>query len=168
MDDFSLDPSPTFRRLSPGKSVFLMNLPNPITCTDVTKDEHGNVTSVIAKYDFDYNENNTTSSKSYIHWVPACDVPNKNIEVRVINNLFIHPNPIDKVDVPGGWLSDVNPNSLIKITGCVAEPCVYDLKIEDKFQAIRKGYYCVDKDSTPDTLVLNLTVMLKQDSKMKL
>lgn len=162
-DDFSTAPGPNFLRLSPGKSVSLMNVPNQITCVDVEKNDAGEVTTIIAKY-----EDSPPTSKvrrTYIHWVSAKDAPKKQIEVRKIDRLFLHPNPNDKVDAPGGWLSDVNPNSLITVKGAVAEPCVYDLKEECKFQAVRQGYFCVDKDSTPENLVLNLTVGLKQSSK---
>lgn len=61
-------------------------------------------------------------------------------------------------------MSDINPESMVIIKG-VAEQAIKDLKVEDKFQGVRMGYFCVDTSSNPDNIVLNRTVTLKEDSK---
>ena len=78
----------------------------------------------------------------------------------------MHSDPDNKEQVPGGWITDVNPKvyfsfiSLIKskslqiITGAMSDVGVLNVKAEDKFQFLRVGYFCVDKDT-------DLTIKLK-------
>lgn len=79
------------------------------------------------------------------------------------DNLFLHADPDNKETVPGGYLSDINPNSLTVKQG-MADIGVKEVLPEEKFQFIRIGYFCADKDSRPDALVFNRTVKLKEDS----
>ena len=158
---------PNFYRLSVGKSVGLLHVPHPITANSVSKDPKTGETVIMAHYE---NGPNAPKPKTYIQWVahaPSHGSP-MPIEVRLYSNLFIHANPMSKEEVPGGWLSDINPDSLRVVKG-FGEIGLKSLKAEDKFQAVRVGYFCVDSDSNTmdNQLVLNRTVTLKEDSKKK-
>jgi glutaminyl-tRNA synthetase len=86
-----------------------------------------------------------------------------NVELRIYDNLFHHSDPSNKELVPGGFLSDVNPDSLSVKKG-IADIGVRGAKAEEKFQFLRIGYFCVDnKDSRDGALVFNRTVKLKED-----
>lgn len=74
---------------------------------------------------------------------------------------FKHECPEDSSVVPGGFLTDINPNSL-NITTALVDESVKGAQVLHKFQFVRLGYFCVDTDSSPDKLVFNLTVRLKQ------
>ncbi|TPX64295.1 hypothetical protein SpCBS45565_g05991 [Spizellomyces sp. 'palustris'] len=165
--DFKEQDDPNFYRLAPGKTVGLLNVRHPITATEVVKDGSGNVIEVKARY-----ENGPEVSKkpkTYIHWVAesAKHQSPVKVEVRLYSNLFIHENPQSEKDVPGGWLSDLNPNSLVTIPEAFSEVGINTFKVEDKFQAVRTGYFCVDLNSDVNNgkFVLNRTVTLKEDSK---
>ncbi|KAJ3034717.1 hypothetical protein HDV00_004763 [Rhizophlyctis rosea] len=163
--DFREVDDPNFYRLAPGKSVGLLNVPYPITATEVVKDAQGKIVEIKAKY-----ENGTTPAKkpkTFIQWVaesPKHNSPVK-VEARVYSNLFKHENPLDSK--LGGWMTDIDPNSLQVISDAFVEVGIRGLKVEDKFQAVRVAYFCVDKDSDVEKgkYVINRTVTLKEDSK---
>ncbi|KAK7079230.1 hypothetical protein SK128_001834 [Halocaridina rubra] len=96
--------------------------------------------------------------KSFIHWV--CH-PVK-IEVRLYEQLFNHATPEDPAVVPGGFLNDVNPNSL-KIGVAFADQSVKGASVFQKFQFQRVGFFSVDTDSTPEHIVFNRTCEIKAD-----
>ncbi|KAJ3293884.1 hypothetical protein HDU79_011823 [Rhizoclosmatium sp. JEL0117] len=160
--DFKEEDDPDFFRLILGKSVGLQNVPRQITAKEVVKDAAGKVIEIKAVI-----EDSTKKPKAYIQWVAESkkDKSPVPVEIRNYSNLFLHPNPLDKKVVPGGWLSDINPNSLI-VVNAMAEVGVRTAKVEDKFQFQRLGYYCVDKDSevAKEKYVFNRTVGLKEDS----
>ncbi len=96
--------------------------------------------------------------KGTIHWVSADHaVP---AEVRVYETLFVRPNPDDEEEGKD-YTAYLNPNSLERLTSCLVEPSLAGAKPESRFQFERQGYFCVDPDSTPDKLVFNRTVPLK-------
>lgn len=97
--------------------------------------------------------------KGFIHWV--CEP--LLCEVRLYERLFQHKNPEDKAEVPGGFVSDCNQDSLRIIREAHVDQSVKDAKVYDKFQFERNGYFSVDPDSTGNKLVFNLTVPLKED-----
>uniref|UniRef100_A0A673Y7E4 Glutamine--tRNA ligase n=1 Tax=Salmo trutta TaxID=8032 RepID=A0A673Y7E4_SALTR len=97
--------------------------------------------------------------KAFIHWVSE---PQK-CEIRLYERLFLHKNPEDPSEVPGGFLSDINPNSLQVIDSALVDISVSKAKVFDKFQFERVGYFALDPDSTADKLVFNRTVTLKED-----
>ncbi|CAF5126162.1 unnamed protein product, partial [Rotaria sp. Silwood1] len=99
--------------------------------------------------------------KGFIHWVSH---PNK-CEVRIYEKLFLHPNPEDRKEVPNGFLSDINPNSLTINSNALADDGIKNAKILDKFQFERVGYFSVDSDTTNDKYVFNQTVTLKEDKR---
>jgi glutaminyl-tRNA synthetase len=148
-------------RLSVGKAIGLLNVPFPIKCTSVNKDKNGNIISIDAEY---VNEPKFEKPKVYIQWVSFKNA--LKVQARLFENLFIHQNPSNSDEVPGGWLSDINPASLTTVTGLI-EPSIKILEKGGVFQAVRIGYFCIDKDSDfeNDSIVLNRTVTLKEDSK---
>jgi len=99
--------------------------------------------------------------KGWIHWVSN---PLK-CEIRLYEKLFKHPNPEDPKEVPGGWLSDVNRDSIKIIQDALVDRSVLGAKVYDKFQFERVGYFSVDKDSSEDMIVFNRTVTLKEDAE---
>jgi glutaminyl-tRNA synthetase len=99
--------------------------------------------------------------KAFIHWVsdPV------EIEVRLYERLFKHKNPEDPAEVPNGFLSDINENSLTVLTGALADKHLRGAKVFDKFQFERSGFFSVDPDSkSSGKLIFNRTVSLKEDS----
>jgi glutaminyl-tRNA synthetase len=79
------------------------------------------------------------------------------VELREYDRLFRVENPASE---EGDFKEYINPNSLTVVKG-FAEPALADAVLTDRFQFMRKGYYCLDKDSTKDTLIFNRTVTLK-------
>ncbi|KAH7036572.1 tRNA synthetases class I, catalytic domain-containing protein [Linnemannia elongata] len=193
--DFREQDDKDFFRLAPGKTVGLLNVPCPITCTKVIKDESGKVVELIARYE---DAAGFKKPKTYIQWVaesPKHNSPVRLDEVRLFDRLFHHANPQDKKEVPGGYLSDVNADSLSIEKGALVEIGLWDImdrwakSSETKtdyeamrFQLTRIGYFCVDKEadlgdfkekpnaSIKDTvkkIILNRTVSLQVNSSLK-
>ena len=105
----------------------------------------------------------TEKPKAFVHWV----ADPLEIEVRLYERLFKHKNPEDPEEVPGGFLSDVNPDSLKVDTHVLADKHLKKAQVYDKFQFERNGFFSVDPDSGVEGngLVFNRTVSLKEDSK---
>lgn len=162
-DDFREVPPPKYHRLFPGNEVRL-RYAYFIRCTDVVKDADGNVVEVHATYDPATKGGDSPDGrkvKSTIHWVSA--VHAKEAEVRMYDRLFDKENPEEGEE---GFLGCLNPNSLELLTGYI-EPHLSAVEVGSRFQFERLGYFCVDKDSTPEKPVFNLTVNLKDTwSKM--
>eukprot|EP00096_Caligus_rogercresseyi_P014528 TRINITY_DN7026_c0_g1_i2.p1 TRINITY_DN7026_c0_g1~~TRINITY_DN7026_c0_g1_i2.p1 ORF type:complete len:237 (-),score=66.10 TRINITY_DN7026_c0_g1_i2:71-781(-) len=101
--------------------------------------------------------------KAFIHWVNAAS--SSKITVRLYDRLFKHANPEDLAVVPGGFLSDINEDSLQVLTKAVIDSSVLKgLNSFDKFQFERNGFFSVDPDSKSDHYVFNRTVSLKEDA----
>jgi glutaminyl-tRNA synthetase len=159
-------------RLAPGKSVGLLYLKHPLECTAYAKDDQGNVTSI----DCVYRTDSTVKPKTHIHWLAQHDVVlTVANEVRIYGNLFHHLNPQDKSQVPDGYLSDVNPDSLHTIHNTALIESGFDtyykayldgttLPHDTRFQFVRTGYFCLDKDTATNKVVFNRIVSLKEDS----
>lgn len=159
-DDFMENPPKDFYRLAPGREVRL-RYAYFIKCVDVIKDAQGNVIELRCTYDPATRGGEAPEGrkvKATIHWVSAQHAI--EAEVRLYDKLFTKPDPLD---VPEGhdWKENINPNSLVVLTNCKLEPSLADAKVGDRFQFERKGYFCVDPDSTPERLVFNRTVTLK-------
>ena len=124
------------------------------------KDSDGNVTEIeVEALPVDKIE---TKPKAFIHWV---DGSSKNVEIRLYERLFKHKNPEDVNQVPNGFLSDVNENSLSILKTSRADPYLLKkLKVYDKFQFERIGFFSVDPDTSKSNVVFNRTVSLKEDS----
>jgi len=159
-DDFREVPPPKYYRLSPGKEVRLRNA-YFVTAQSVVKDASGAVTEVHCTYDPASRGGNSPDGrkvKSTIHWV---SVPHAlSAEVRLYDRLFTKPDPYDFPE--GGDLFDnLNPNSLEVVGDAKLEPSLATAKVEDRFQFERVGYFCLDPDSTPGSLIFNRTLPLK-------
>jgi glutaminyl-tRNA synthetase len=91
-----------------------------------------------------------------LHWVSAADCV--KAEVRLYDRLFKVPNPSDESE--GSFKDNLNPDSLKIIDGALLEGSLKDIKPGDTFQFMRQGYFCVDKFSSNDKIVINRTVAL--------
>ncbi len=156
-DDFREVPPAKYYRLFPGNEVRL-RYAYFIKCTHVVKNEAGEVIEVHATYDPTTKGGDAQDGrkvKSTIHWVSAKHA--KEVEVRMYDRLFNKENPEEGEE---GFLGCLNPTSLETLTGYV-EPALASAEVGSRFQFERLGYFCVDKESTPDKPVFNLTVNLK-------
>ncbi len=153
-------PSPKkFFRLGPDREVRLKGA-YAIKCHDFIKDESGEITEIHCTYDPETRSGQDTSGrriKGTIHWVSAPHA--KEAEVRVYDRLFNDPDPAGHKD--RDFKEFLNPDSLQIIEKAYIEPSLATAKEQDRFQFMRKGYYCVDKDATEDKLVFNQTVTLR-------
>ena len=160
--DFMIEPPKKYFRLFPGNEVRLKGA-YFVKCVGYDTDENGEVTCVHCTYDPESRGGNSPDGrkvKGTIHWVNAADC--KKAEVRLYDRLFNVPNPSDESN--GDFTNNLNPDSLI-ISECLLEGGLDDLKAGDTFQFMRQGYFCVDKDSTADKIVLNRTVQLNSSWK---
>ncbi|HOJ41829.1 MAG TPA: glutamine--tRNA ligase/YqeY domain fusion protein [Candidatus Syntrophosphaera thermopropionivorans] len=159
-DDFSENPPKGWHRLSPGAEVRLKHA-YYITCKEVIKDESGNVTELICTYDPSSRGGWTPDArkvKGTIHWVSARH--SFDAEIRLYENLFTIPN-INDIEEGKDYRDYLNPNSIKVLKNCKLEPSLKEVKIGERFQFLRQGYFSVDYDSTADNLVFNLIVTLK-------
>jgi len=158
-DDFMEDPPKKFFRLSLGREV-RFRYAYFLTCTDVIKDDAGNVVELRCTYDPATRGGDSPDGrkvKGTIHWVSAKHAI--EAEVRHYETLFAdeEPNPNGE----GGLEGALNPNSLEVIEAAQLEPAFATSVAGDRLQLERTGYYCVDPDSTPEKLVLNRTATLR-------
>ncbi|NMB02904.1 MAG: glutamine--tRNA ligase/YqeY domain fusion protein [Firmicutes bacterium] len=155
-EDFMIDPPKKFFRLAPGREVRL-RFAYFITCTDVIKDEDGNIVEIRATYDPETKGGSAPDGrkvKATLHWVAAeHSIP---AEVRLYDHLFLTEDPSE-----GDLEENLNPNSLEILTDARVEMNMKDVQPEDRFQFERQGYFCVDLDSSPEKLVFNRTVALR-------
>ncbi len=160
-DDFREVPPPKYYRLSPGQQVRL-RYAYIVTCTGVNKDPAtGEIREVLCTHDPGTRGGNAPDNrkvKATIHWVSAEHA--LPAEVRLYDHLFMAEYP---QEVPEGvdWKDTVNPASLEVTTNARVEPGLGSVKIEERFQFERLGYFCVDPDSMPGKPVFNRIVSLK-------
>jgi glutaminyl-tRNA synthetase len=157
-EDFMENAPKKFFRLGPGLMVRL-KYAYIIKCDDFKKDEHGNITEIHCSYIPESKSGNDTSEikvKGTIHWV---SVPGaKTAEVRLYDRLFRVEDPSSE---DGDFKDYINPESLTVISHAYIEPALAESVAGDRFQFLRKGYFCTDKDSTPEHVIFNRTVGLK-------
>lgn len=157
-EDFMEDAPKKFFRMTPGKEVRLKNA-YIVKCTGCTKDENGNITEIQAEYDpisKSGMEGANRKVKGTLHWVSA-DYCQK-AEVRIYDRLFNVENPsADERD----FRELLNPDSLTIIPECYVEKFAAEKKLGEYLQFQRIGYFMADLSSTPDHLVFNKTVGLK-------
>jgi len=159
-DDFMEEPPKKFFRLGPGREVRL-RWAYFIKCNEVLKDENGEVVELRCTYDPETKGGNAPDGrkvKGTLHWVSAEHAI--EAEVRLYDHLLKME---DSADVPEGedWKLSLNPNSLEVLTDSRLEPSLKDQPPGSRFQFERQGYFCVDRDSTPEKPVFNRTVTLK-------
>jgi glutaminyl-tRNA synthetase len=158
-DDFREDPPKQYFRLSPGREVRL-RYGYFIKCTGVVKDESGRPVEIHCTYDPATRGGNAPDGrkvKSTIHWVSAQHAV--DAEVRLYDTLFLKENPGE--DEGSDFIADLNPNSLEIIAHAKLEPSLAGAPVLSRYQFERLGYFCVDKDSTPQRPVFNRTVALR-------
>ena len=158
-DDFMENPPKKFFRLSPGGEVRL-RYSYLIKCEEVVKDDAGNITELRCTYDPMSGGGSSSDGrrvKGVIHWVSAKDAV--EAEIRLFNPLFTKEDP-DDVDEGQTWEDNLNPESMVRITGYL-EPSLREVPVGEAVQFERVGYFCPDTDSTPEHLVFNRTVTLK-------
>ncbi len=159
-DDFMENPPKKFFRLSPGKEVRLRGA-YFVTCTEVVKDDRGEVVELRCTYDPATHGGNAPDGrrpKATLHWVSAAHaIP---IEVRLYDRLFSAEDP---EQVPEGktFLDNLNPRSLETLPSAMAEPSLSSAVAGTRVQFERVGYFCADPDSKPGALVFNRTVSLR-------
>lgn len=157
-DDFMENPPKKYFRLYPGGMVRLKHA-YIIQCEEVIKDEQGNVIELLCKYIPESKSGSDTSGlkvKGTLHWVNALDY--LTAQVHLYDRLFTDPQP--DAHENKDFKEFINPNSLVTIQALI-EPAVKQLKVLDTFQFLRHGYFCIDKTSTPEKIVINRTVTLK-------
>lgn len=156
-DDFREEANKKYKRLVLGKEVRLRGA-YVIQANRIEKDEQGNVTTIYCTYDpetLGKNPSDGRKVKGVIHWVSA----EKGLEadVRLYDRLFTVPNPAAADD----FAATINPESLV-VKKAYVEPSLANAEAGVGFQFERTGYFCIDaKDSSPDALVFNRTVGLR-------
>lgn len=163
-EDFMEEPAKKYFRLYPGNEVRLKGA-YFVKCTDVIKDENGNVTEIHCTYDPETKSGSGFTGrkvKATIHWVNANDaVP---CEFRLFEPLILDDLPENEGK---HFLEQINPNSLEIVQGFIESTGSKDIKPLDKFQFVRHGFFNVDnKYTTPDHLVFNRIVPLKSSFKL--
>ena len=155
-DDFMENPPKKFFRLSPGNEVRL-RYAYFIKCTDVVKDAGGEIIELHCTYDPATKGGNAPDGrkvKATMHWLSAAQsVP---AEIRIYNQLFLNPAPD-----AANFAADINPQSLEILGGARVEPAIAQTNSAEPMQFERQGYFVRDADSTPDHLVFNRTIGLR-------
>jgi glutaminyl-tRNA synthetase len=157
-EDFMEEPSKKFFRLGPGLVVRLKHA-YIVKCTDFKKDESGNVTEIYAEYYPESKSGSDTSgivAKGTIHWVSVLHA--LSAEVRLYDRLFRVENPNNE---EGDFKDYINPESLKVLPSVYIEPALREAKFDERYQFLRKGYFCLDEDSWGGRIVFNRTVTLK-------
>ena len=157
-EDFMEVAAKKWFRLAPGAMVRLKSA-YIVKCESFTKDESGNITAVHCTYlpeTKSGTDNSGISVKGTIHWVSAAHAV--NAEVRLYDRLFKAENPAAE---EGDFKENINPDSLQIIKNAFIEPSLAAATLQGRYQFLRKGYFCLDKDSTKEKLVFNRTVTLK-------
>ena len=157
-EDFMEVPAKKWFRLAPGSMVRLKSA-YIVQCDTFDKDENGNITKIYCSYFANSKSGQDESGlhvKGTIHWVSAAHAI--NAEVRLYDRLFKVENPTSE---EGDFKNNINPDSLHIISNAYVEPALQAATMEDRFQFIRKGYFCLDKDSSAQQLIFNRTVTLK-------
>ncbi len=161
--DFMIDPPKDFFRLGPGRSIRLKNA-YKVTCDDYKLDSEGNVEEIYCTYHSNSKSGQPDTSgikvRSTIHWVNVeAAVP---VEIRLYDRLFKDEFPDSHKDKD--FMDFLNEDSLHILNG-YGEVNLKNDKKEDKYQFLRMGYFSMDDDSSPEKLVFNRTVTLKDGWK---
>ncbi len=156
-EDFMMDAPKKYFRLSPGATVRLKSA-YIITCQEAKMDE--SIEEIYCTYYPDSKSGSDASgikAKGTLHWVNAPTAVKGT--VRLYDRLFTVENPTEEGT---DFLTKVNADSSTLVENVMMEPSFENVKAGDSFQFLRKGYFTVDRDSTPDHIVFNRTVSLKE------
>ncbi|KAL0274189.1 UNVERIFIED_CONTAM: hypothetical protein PYX00_006671 [Menopon gallinae] len=145
-----------YKRLTPSQSVGLRHCGYVITLKDMVTDSKGEIVEL--KVTCEPSTAVSSKPKAFIHWVSNP----LSVTIRVYDQLFHHKNPDDSNEVPGGWLSDVNKDSLHEFQS-LADVSMKSSKHLENFQFERVGYFSVDPDTNESQIIFNRTVSLKED-----
>ena len=160
-EDFMEDPPKKFFRLGPGRNVRLKNA-YIITCTDFVKDpDTGEITEIHCEYHENSKSGPDTSgikAKGTLHWVHGPSA--QKAQVRLYDRLFNDPEPDGHEEA---FTSFLNPDSLEIIENVLIEPELMNAEVGEHFQFLRKGYFCLDPDSTDENVIFNRTVTLRDN-----
>lgn len=157
-DDFMENPPKKYFRLAPGQMVRLKSA-YIIRCEEAVKDADGKLIELRCTYIPESKSGSDTSGinvKGTLHWVSAKHAV--SAEVRLYDRLFRVEDPTDE---EGDFKEYLNPESLQVVNRVYAEPDLLNADLNSRYQFLRKGYFCLDKDSTTEHLVFNRTVTLK-------
>ena len=163
--DFMVEPIKKYKRLYPGNEVRLYK-GYYVTCTGYDTDENGEVTCVHCTYDPESFGGDTPDGRKVrgtIHWVSAAD--NVKATVRMYDRLFDVENPSYEEGV-SSFEDNLNPDSLVEVEA-YCEKSLADTKPGDKYQFMRIGFFCTDKDTTDGKIVFNKTVAMRDTFNKK-
>ena len=161
-DDFMENPPKKWFRLAPGQMVRLKSA-YIIKCDEVIKDDKGNVVELRCSYFPESKSGHDNSGivvKGTLHWVSVKHAI--TCEVRLYDRLFKVEDPSSE---EGDFKDYINPDSLKVVSNAYAEPSLMNAKFEERYQFLRKGYFCLDKDTSEGHLIFNRTVGLKDSWK---
>ena len=159
-EDFREEAPNKYKRMVPGREIRLKGA-YYVTATGCEKDADGNVTVVHCDYAPDSKGGDTADKrkvKGTIHFVSAAHAI--DAEIRLYDRLFNVENPSDETGVES-FLDNINPDNMVVMSNAKLESGLANAKPGDKFQFMRQGYFCMDKDSTAEKMVFNRTVGLK-------
>ena len=151
-------PEKKWFRLAPGAMVRLKSA-YIVKCESFEKDLNGHINAIHCTYFPESKSGNDSSGlqvKGTIHWVSAAHAV--KAEVRLYDRLFKVENPSAE---EGDFKDYINNESLLVIKEACLEPSLAHAQLSDRFQFLRKGYFCLDTDSTAEKLIFNRTVTLK-------
>lgn len=157
-EDFMENPPKKFFRLAPGQKVRLKSA-YIIQCDEVVKDSEGKITALKCTYLPESKSGADGSGikvQGTLHWVSVAHAI--TAELRLYDRLFRVEDPSSE---EGDFKDYINPDSLQVITAAYAEPALMHTKFDERYQFLRKGYFCLDKDSSEDKMIFNRTVTLK-------
>ncbi|CAF3321802.1 unnamed protein product [Rotaria sp. Silwood1] len=148
--DFNEKPAKDYKRLAPNQPCGLRHTGYIIMIQDIIRDSNNEPIELKVTCQKATDEG-VSKPKGFIHWVShpiEC-------EIRLYDRLFFHSNPDDPKEVPGGFLTDINTNSLIINKNALADDGIKNAKPFDNFQFERVGFFSVDPDSTNDKMTSN-------------
>ena len=158
-DDYMDEPPKKFFRLGPDREVRL-RYGFVIKCTGVVRDESGEVIELRCQFDPATRGGSQPEGrkvKGIVHWVSANHCA--NAEIRLYDRLFSQANPL--ADKERAFTDAINPDSLKILTGCKVEKSLSKPSEDTRYQFERTGYFYADIDSTPDKLIFNRIVTLR-------
>ena len=157
-EDFMENPPKKYFRLAPGQMVRLKGA-YIIQCNEVIRDEQGEISELRCSYVPESRSGNDSSGinvKGTLHWVSAKTAV--SVEIREYDRLFRVEDPMS---AEGEFTDHINPDSLKIVTDAVAEPELAKARFEERYQFLRKGYFTLDRTSSPSQVIFNRTVTLK-------
>ena len=161
-EDFMENPPKKWFRLAPGQMVRLKSA-YIVKCDEVIKDSSGDITELRCSYIPESHSGNDKSGihvKGTLHWVSVKHAV--TCEVRLYDRLFKVEDPSSE---EGDFKDYINPGSLHVVKAAYAEPSLMQAKFDERYQFLRKGYFCLDKDTSESRMVFNRTVTLKDSWK---